>query len=115
MQRSRASKVANVVAWLCLFAVPILLFQAIGLVAPDNPHFRQLLIRLEYCEAIQDGTANRPNADDECDFEDIRRQLRSGISLNIDMMNTAALFLGGAAVLLLVSGLVIRAERRSDE
>jgi hypothetical protein len=115
MQRSLANKVANIVAWLCLLAVPILIFQAIGLVALDNPHFRQLIIRLEYCETIQEGTANPSNSIDECHFGDIRGQLRSGISLYIDMMGNAALVLGGAAVLLLASGLLIRAERRSDE
>jgi len=64
---------------------------------------------------FQAGTANPSDANDECDFEDIRHQLRTGISLDIDMMGTAALFFGGAAVLLLATGLVIRAERRSDE
>jgi hypothetical protein len=115
MQRPIAKEVANVVAWMCLLGVPILIFQAISLVAPDNPRFRQLIIRLEYCEAIQDGPANPSTSIDECDFGDIRGQLRSGISLYIDMMGNAALALGGAAVLLLAAGLLIRAERRSDE
>ncbi len=115
MPRSRTNIVANVIAWVCLLAVPILLFQAMSLAAPDNPHIRQLLLRLERCEAIQDGIANPSNSNDECDFEDIRRQLKSGMSLYFDTTGTGALFMGGAAVLLLVSGLVIRAERRSDE